>query len=281
MTVTPQMIKELRDRTGIGMTKCKEALEQAQGDLEKAIEQLRKAGMASAVKKEGRATNEGLIGTAESGNTIAIVEGNAETDFVVKNEKFLDFVRNVSEEAAATNPDTLEAFLSQKFSKDNTLTIDEYRAQMVQTIGENIQISRIKTFKKEGDLSIGVYSHLGGKIVVVVEISGSADETDLARDIAMHIAAAAPEYIKPEDIPAEVVEKEKEIALSQIQGKPENIIEKILTGKLNSYYDTVCLNRQGFIKDDSLKIEQLAENRAKETGKPLTITRFTRWSIGQ
>ena len=192
------MIKELRDRTGVGMGKCKEALEEAHGDMELAISNLRKAGMASAVKKEGRTTNEGMIGTAENGQVVALVEINAETDFVVKNERFQQFLKNIAEEIATTRPASLEAFLKQKFSKDNHLTIDEYRATIIQTIGENIQIKRLKIIPKSSDKSIGVYNHLGGKIVTLVEIKGSPSQDALAKDIAMHIAAASPEYLAPE-----------------------------------------------------------------------------------
>lgn len=279
--VTAQMIKELRDRTGIGMGKCKEALEETGGDIEKAIENLRKSGMASAVKKEGRATNEGMIATAVNGNVCAVVEVNAETDFVVRNDRFQEFLNNVAAEVAATNPKSLEEFLKQKYSKDHALTIDEYRATIVQTIGENIQIRRIKTIAKDANHSVGIYSHMGGKILTAVEITGSPSEEQLAKDIAMHIAAAAPEFVSPADVPADILEKEKDIVRHQIQGKPANMIEKIVEGKLNAYYDAVCLNRQKYIRDDSMSIAQLVEKQAKEKGKPLTIASFIRWSVGQ
>ena len=154
------MIKELRDRTGVGMGKCKEALEEAKGDMELAISNLRKAGMASAVKKEGRATNEGMIGTAENNQTIAIVEVNAETDFVVKNDRFKEFLNNIAEEVAKTSPASLEAFLQQKYSKDPSLTIDQYRATIVQTIGENIQIRRFLTLQQNTRAARLGYIHI-------------------------------------------------------------------------------------------------------------------------
>ena len=207
--ITAGMIKELRDRTGVGMGKCKEALEEAHGDIELAISNLRKAGMASAVKKEGRTTNEGLIGVAEAGAVIAVVEVNAETDFVVKNDLFRQFLNNVAAEAATTNPASLEAFLNQKYSKEPSLTIDQYRATIVQAIGENIQIRRLLTIVKSPQKSVGVYSHLGGKIVTVVEITGSSTEEAIAKDIAMHVAAAAPEFLSPEKVPAETIVNEK------------------------------------------------------------------------
>lgn len=279
--VTPAMIKELRERTGVGMGKCKEALDEANGDMELAISNLRKAGIASAVKKEGRTTNEGMIGTAENAKSIAVVEINSETDFVAKNERFKQFLENIAAEIAATNPSNIDAFLGQKYSKDGSMTIDQYRATVIQTIGENIQIKRLITLAKSPSKSLGVYSHLGGKMVTLVEIEGSNSEEALAKDIAMHVAAAHPEYLSPEKVPTEQIQNEKDIAKSQIKGKPENIIDKIVEGKMNSYYDAVCLIRQKYIKDDSKSIQQIVEERAQKIGKPLKVTNFIRWSVGQ
>ncbi len=279
--VTAAMIKELRDRTGVGMGKCKEALEQAQGDMELAIANLRKAGIATAVKKEGRATNEGMIGTAETDQHVALVEINAETDFVVKNDRFQEFLRNIAEEVAATHPASLDSFLQQKYSKDPRLTIDEYRATIIQTIGENVQIKRLKVIPKSVQKSIGVYIHLGGKIVTLVEITGSSAEEAMAKDIAMHIAAAAPEYLTPENVPSSISDHEKEIARSQIKGKPEHIVDKIVEGKMTAYYDQVCLSRQKYIRDDSTTISDLVNKRAKENGKNLMVSDFLRWGVGQ
>lgn len=280
--VTAALIKELRDRTGVGMGKCKEALEESKGDIELAIANLRKAGIASAVKKEGRTTNEGMIGWAENAKTVALVEVNAETDFVVKNDSFQKFVESIAHEIVKTNPADLQAFLNQKFSQDSHgLTIDQFRSTIIQKIGENIQIRRMQTLPKGSDRSIGVYSHLGGKILTVVEISGSAGEEALAKDIAMHVAAAAPEFLAPESVPANIIAHEREIAQSQIKGKPANIIEKIVDGKINAFYDASCLVRQKYIKNDQLTIAELVNQRAKATGKPLKLTNFIRWSVGQ
>lgn len=279
--VTADMIKQLRERTGVGMGKCKEALEEAKGDMELAISNLRKAGIASAVKKEGRATNEGVIAIAQNAKTVALIEVNAETDFVAKNDRFQEFSRNVAEEVAATHPASLEAFKAQKFSKDPALTIEDYRATVVQTIGENIQLRRLQTFAKSSNKSIGVYSHLGGKLVTVVEITGSDKEEALAKDIAMHIAAAQPDYVSEKDVPADVIAQERDIAKSQLKGKPENIMEKIIDGKIEAYYNQVCLNRQEYIKDHSLRIADVVSKQAKATGKPLAVTAFIRWNVGQ
>ncbi|HNA61891.1 MAG TPA: translation elongation factor Ts, partial [Rhabdochlamydiaceae bacterium] len=202
--VTPDMVKELRERTGVGMGKCKEALDQAQGDMEKAIDILRKAGMASAVKKEGRETKEGMIATAESNDAIALVELNAETDFVVQNDRFKQFAHDIAIEVAETKPSSLEAFVAQQYRKDPSLTIDQYRAIVMQSLGENIKLKRLQIFPKSSKISLGIYSHMGGKIVTLVEIDGGAGQEALARDIAMHVAAESPDYLKPEEVPASV-----------------------------------------------------------------------------
>lgn len=281
MAITPAMIKELRDRTGVGMGKCKEALEEAKGDMELAISNLRKAGIASAVKKEGRSTNEGMVAFADNGKTLALVEVNAETDFVVRNDRFQEFLKNIAEEVAATNPQSLEAFKQQQYSKDPALTIEEYRSTIVQAIGENIQIRRLKTFPKASNKSFGIYSHMGGKLVTFVEITGSDKEETLAKDIAMHIAAAAPEYLCESDVPASVIANEREIAKTQMKDKPDHVIDKIIDGKIQAFYDTTCLPRQKYIKNDELSIADLVNKQAKATGAPLKLTGFLRWGVGQ
>lgn len=278
--VTPALIKELRERTGVGMGKCKEALEQANCDMELAITNLRKAGIASAVKKEGRVTNEGLIGSAETPSTVSLVEVNAETDFVVKNDRFLEFLQNIAEEVAKTSPASLEAFLEQKYSKDGQLTIDQYRATIIQTIGENIVIKRILALPKKPDASLGVYSHQGGKLMTVVELEGNNQESVFAKELAMHVAAAAPEFVSPEKVPVETVENEKEIARSQVKGKPDNIVEKIVDGRLKAYFDEACFVCQKYIRDTNKTIAEVVDEHSKTSGKPLKISSFLRWGVG-
>jgi elongation factor Ts len=279
--VTPEMVKELRERTGVGMGKCKEALDQAEGDMEKAIDLLRKSGMASAVKKEGRETKEGMIATAESKDTLALVEINAETDFVVQNERFKQFAHDIALEAATTKPASLEAFLEQKFSKDPSLTIDQYRAIVIQSLGENLKIRRLQLFPKSSSHSLAIYSHMGGKIVTLVELDGSAGQEALARDIAMHIAAESPDYLKPEEVPADVKAREEEIARGQVTGKPQAIMDKIVEGKLKAFYDQSCLLNQKFVKDNSMTITDLVASEGKRLGKPIAIRRFVRWKVGE
>ncbi|MBS3904370.1 MAG: elongation factor Ts [Simkania sp.] len=278
--ITADMIKELRERTNVAMGKCKEALEQSGGDMEKAINFLRKSGMASAVKKEGRETNEGSIGYAEGPKAIALVEANAETDFVTQNEKFKHFLRDLCMEAAETMPTSVEAFLQQPLRKDPEMTIDQYRALTMQSLGENIRVKRLKILPKSDDTSIGIYSHMGGKIVCAVELLGGSGQETLARDIAMHSAAEAPEYLRPEEVPADVRAREEDVARAQIQGKPANIVDKIIEGKLKAFYDQVCLLHQKYIKDPSITITQLLEQESKRLNKKLDIRSFLHWKVG-
>lgn len=278
--VTAEMVKELRDRSGVSMGKCKEALDQAGGDMNKAIDILRKSGMASAVKKEGRETNEGLIGTAESKNAVALVEVNVETDFVSQNEKFKQFLHDIAQAAADSAASSLDALMKEPYSKDKSISLDQYRALVVQSLGENIQVKRLSVLPKSPDLSIGLYSHMGGKIVVAVLLTGGSGQEALARDIAMHVAAESPEYLRPEDVPADIRSKEEEIARSQVQGKPANIIDKIVEGKVKAFCDEVCLLCQKYVKDNTITIAQLLEKESKRLNKQIGINAYHRWKVG-
>lgn len=280
VAITPALVKELRDRTGVGMAKCKEALDQAQGNIEEAISLLRKSGMASAVKKEGRLTKEGMVLSHETNDVVAIVEVDAETDFVVQNEKFRDFCKAIAEEVAKTKPASLEALLQQPYSKDPQITVDQLRSLLIQTIGENIVVRRIALLPKKANQSIGIYSHLGGKLLTAVVLEGAGEEA-LARDVGMHVAAAAPEYLSPEAVPAEIIANEKEIAKVQVQGKPEHIMEKILQGKLNAFFDLSCLTRQKYIRDDTCSVEEFVKKQGASRGKTLKIIQFLRWMAGK
>jgi elongation factor Ts len=279
--ITGEMVKLLRERTGVGMSKCKDALVRAGGSIEKAIEILRKEGLASAVKKEGRETKEGLIAPFETDDTIALVEVNCETDFVAQNSAFKVFLSDISEQAAETKPASLAKFIVQNFSADPSMTIDGYRNLLVQKLGENIQIKKVEIIGKKSNCSYGIYLHMGGKIVTVVEIEGSQSATEIAKEIAMHVAAEAPEYLNKQQVPKEILEKEKEIASSQIKNKPANIVEKIVEGKMNSFYDTVCLVNQKFVKDPSLSVLQYVETAGLKSNQKLFIKRFWYWKVGQ
>jgi elongation factor Ts len=279
--ITVEMIKQLRDRTNVGMDKCKRALEEASGDMEKAIDILRKAGFASAVKKEGRETKEGIIAYAETKEAIAFVELNAETDFVVKNDKFRNFADQIAAQAAREKPASLETFLALRSDQDTSVTIDEFRSLMIQAIGENIRIKRVEIFSKSSKTSLGIYSHMSGKIVTLVELEGDAHHEALAKEIAMHVAAESPDYLKPEDVPADVRAREEEVVREQVKGKPANVIDQIVKGKLQAFYAQACLLNQKYIKDNNLTIQELLDQAAKKSGHSLVLKRFVYWKVGQ
>ncbi|MBS0623327.1 MAG: elongation factor Ts [Verrucomicrobia bacterium] len=279
--VTAELLKQLRERTGVGMGKCKEALTEAKGDIELAIANLRKAGIASAVKKESRETNEGVIAIAENNQYLSLVEINAETDFVVKNEKFQQFAHMIAEEVCRHAPASVEALLKLSCSKDPKLTLDEVRAITIQSLGENIQVKRLKLIAKKPNASLAVYSHSGGKLVTLVEIEGAGSYQDLAKDIAMHVAAESPEYLNTDQIPHDVLEREKDIARAQVKDKPAAIIDKIVEGKLKAFYAQACLIYQPFIKDTSVSVGDLVQNTGKAKGENLKLSYFLRWKVGE
>ena len=279
--ITPDMVKLLRERTGVGMAKCKEALVLGEGDIEKAIDILRKAGMAAGVKKEGRETKEGMILAAEDKAALVIAEANAETDFVAQNDRFKHFLHDCVKQALEGKAKTLDALLLEPYYKDKSITIDQYRNLVIQALGENIQLRRVEVVHKHPNTSYGIYSHLGGKLVVVVELEGALDQDGIAKEIAMHIAAESPDYLKPEEVPAQVIAREEEIARSQAEGKPANMIDKIVAGKVKAFTDQVCLIHQKYVKDNSVTIQQFLEVCGKKIGKPLSIRCFWRWKVGQ
>lgn len=279
--ITADMIKELRERTGVGMGKCKEALVLAEGDMEKAIDILRKAGMAAAVKKEGRETKEGLIVAAEDKHHLILAEANAETDFVVQNDRFKHFLHDCVKQALESKPKSLAEFVQQPYAKDKSITIEQYRNLVIQALGENIQLRRLELIPKHSNSSYGIYSHMGGKLVVIVEVAGASDQEGIAKEIAMHVAAENPEYLKPEEVPATVLSREEEIARSQVEGKPANVVEKIIAGKIKGYMDQFCLVNQKYIKDTSLTVQQFLESCSRKVGTPLTVKCFWRWKVGQ
>ncbi len=274
---TSELVKELRERTGVGMGKCKDALDKARGNMDKAIEILRKEGLASAVKKEGRAATEGLIGCGESKDAISMVEVNSETDFVAQNEQFKEFVAEVAHVAATKKSPSLEKLLQEPSQKDTSLTLDQRRSLVVQKLGENIRVKRVHIIPKSADHSIGTYMHMGGKIVAAVVLAGAAGQEAFAREIAMHTAAADPLYLK--EIPSEVRAKEEEIARSQVVGKPPEIAAKIVQNKVQLFCSEMCLLYQPFIKDPKVTIAQLIEQESKRLGKPLVVEAFYRWKV--
>ena len=274
MAITTALIKELRERTGAGMLDCKKALEENGGDIEKAIDWLREKGIAKAAKKSGRVAAEGLVFAAVSAdrNTGAILEFNSETDFVAKNDEFKTFgekLVQLSLEHDLTSEDELKAFELEGKKVEDNLT------ELIAKIGENMNIRRLKLVSTDG--FIETYIHLGGKIGVLLNVSGEAtpENVEKAKGVAMHVAAMDPKYLNSEQVTADDLEREKEIARHQLQqeGKPENIIEKILEGKMRKFYEENCLVNQKYVRDDSVTIEKFIA--------PSSIISFDRFKVGE
>jgi len=261
------------------MLDCKKALEETGGDMEKAVDFLRTKGLAAAAKKAGRAATEGLVAAviAADGKSGALVEINSETDFVAKTEKFQAFVADVANQVLVAAPADNEALFSQDSVKEPGKSVQATLNEAIAVIGENLQIRRFARFESTG--LTGSYIHAGGKIGVLVDFAGTGDLAPIARDIAMHIAAAAPLYVRREEVAADVLEREKEIyrAKARETGKPENIIEKIIEGQVNKYYGEVCLLEQSFVKDPDKTIQQIL----KSAGADVTVNRFARFVLGE
>ena len=274
MAITTALIKELRERTGAGMLDCKKALEENGGDIEKAIDWLREKGIAKAAKKSGRVAAEGLVFAAVSADRKkgAILEFNSETDFVAKNDEFKNFgekLVQLSLEHDLTSEDELKAFELEGKKVEDNLT------ELIAKIGENMNIRRLKLVSTNG--FIETYIHIGGKIGVLLNVSGEAtpENVEKAKGVAMHVAAMDPKYLNSEQVTADDLEREKEIARHQLQqeGKPENIIEKMLDGKMRKFYEENCLVNQKYVRDDSVTIEKFIA--------PSSIISFDRFKVGE
>ena len=291
MNITANMVKELREMTGAGMMDCKKALAETGGNMDKAIEYLREKGLAAAEKKAGRIAAEGIVDTnvSEDGKVASIVEVNSETDFVAKNDTFKAFVAAVAAQAAKTNASNLEEFLAEKWEQDPTKTVKEALASMIAVIGENMNIRRFENLVAENGF-ITSYIHGGGRIGILVEVETTAvnDEVkEAAKNVAMQIAAMYPKYIKREDVPQDFIDYEKNIIKAQIMNdpanskKPENIIEKMIEGRLNKELKEMCLVDQLYVKDSDMTVGQYLESVSKQVGAPVSIKRFVRYETGE
>lgn len=272
MAITAAMVKELRERTGAGMMECKKALVEAGGDMDTAVEQMRISGLAKADKKSGRIAAEGAIGVAvaDDGKAVAMVEVNCETDFVAKGDEFQGFAQSVAEAVLAGAPADVEAVGALDAGGQ---TIEHIRQEMVSRLGENIQLRRFIRHETT-DGRVGVYKH-GEKIGVVTEVSGDSDS--LPRDIAMHVAASRPVCIGEADVPADLLDKEKQILVAEAaeSGKPDEIVEKMVQGRLRKYLAEITLLGQDYVKDTDMTVEKLL----KENGA--TTQFFTRFEVGE
>ena len=273
--ITASQVKELREKTGAGMMDCKKVLTETNGDEEKAIELLRERGIAKAAKKSDRIAAEGLVDTyiSADGKIGAVVEVNAETDFVAKNDEFKSFVKDIAKQVAEQNPANVEALLEQKSIAEQDKTVKEVLTNKIATIGENMSIRRFERFETSNLLES--YIHGDGKIAVLVEVENGT--TELAKDICMQIAAARPEYLDRDSVPAERLEKEMEILKAQAmnEGKPEAIAEKIVQGRLGKFYSEICLVEQEFVKDSDIKVGKLVADKGAK------IIRFARFEKGE
>ena len=290
MAVTAAMVKELREMTGAGMMDCKKALTATDGDMDKAVEFLREKGLAGATKKAGRIAAEGIVMTKVTADEkkAVVVEVNAETDFVAKNEKFQNYVSDVAEQALNTSAADIDAFLAEKWAKDPSLTVAEALSSQISIIGENMKIRRFAQLAEENGF-VASYIHAGGKIGVLVtfNVEGIDPASDAfqkcGRDIAMQVAALNPVSATREDVPADVAAHEMEIYKAQAaeSGKPEAIQEKIALGRMDKFYKENCLAEQDFVKNPDLTVAQYADECAKEMGGKIAITGFVRFALGE
>jgi elongation factor Ts len=286
--VTAALVKELREKTGVGMMDCKKALVENNGEIEAAVDWLRTKGLSAAEKKAGRVASEGLIGISVEGGTGALVEVNAETDFVARNDDFQAFVQTVADLARASGDD-LEALKAADYPETDR-TVEEELTHMIATIGENMSLRRVQNVTA-GNGALGSYMHNAlipglGKIGVLVALESEADAAafeTLGKQIAMHVAAAKPQAVNRDGLDQAVVERERDVLVEQAResGKPKEIIEKMIEGRMRKYYEEVCLLDQIFVIDGESKIEKVLEDAGKEAGKPVSVSAFGLFILGE
>lgn len=292
MAITAGMVKELREMTGAGMLDCKKALTEADGNMDKAVELLREKGLAASAKKAGRIASEGMVEIylSDDNKVGAIVEVNSETDFVAKNQVFRDYVAAVAKQASETTAADMDAFFAEKWALDPQFTVKEALSQQVAVIGENLNIRRFEKYEKAQAGKLVSYIHGGGRIGVLIELAceNEADElVELGKNIAMQIAALNPKFIAEKDVPADFIAKETEILTVQAKNdpknakKPENIIAKMIEGRLKKELKEFCLVEQPYVKDTDMSVKQYIDSVAKVVGAPIEITRYVRFETGE
>ena len=292
MAISASMVKELREMTGAGMKECKKALTQTDGDMDKAVDYLRENGLAKAEKKAGRIAAEGIVKTNISADkkNASIVEVNSETDFVAKNEKFQAFVEAVAAQAIDTDAADIEAFLNEAWAADTSKTVNEELASMIATIGENMNIRRFEKVSCDNGMVVD-YIHAGGKIGVLIaaETDNTGDAVvECLKNVAMQVAAMNPKYLSSADVSEEYKEKEKEVLLAQAKNdpknanKPDEIIEKMIIGRLNKELKEVCLTEQVYVKAENKEsVAKYVDMVAKENGCNITLKQFVRFETGE
>lgn len=283
--ITAQAVKELRERTGAGMMDCKKALTETNGDMDKAIEVLREKGLAAAAKKAGRVAAEGIVKTyvSEDMKKGAIVEVNCETDFVAANEEFVAFAGKIAEMVANTTATTVEELVAEKYNDEKTVA--EVLTELIAKIGENMTIRRFEKFSLENGV-VQSYIHGGGRIGVMVELAcetASPVLAEVAKDVCMQVAAANPLFLSQAEVDNKALETEKEVYRAQAlnEGKPANIVEKMVTGRIQKYYKEVCLLDQAWVKDGDKSITKYLQEKSNEVGSPITIVRYARFERGE
>lgn len=292
MAITAGMVKELREMTGAGMMDCKKALTEADGSMEKAVELLREKGLAASAKKAGRIASEGMVAVylSDDNKIGAIVEVNSETDFVAKNQVFRDYVAAVAKQASETTAADMDTFFEEKWALDPQFTVKEALSQQVAVIGENLNIRRFEKYEKTQAGKLVSYIHGGGRIGVLIELAceNEAEElVELGKNIAMQIAALNPKFITENDVPADFIAKETEILTVQAKNdpknakKPDNIIEKMIAGRLKKELKEFCLVEQPYVKDTDMTVKQYIDSVAKVVGAPIEITRYVRFETGE
>ncbi|PRS00120.1 elongation factor Ts [Bacillus sp. NMCN6] len=274
MAITAQLVKELRQKTGAGMMDCKKALTETDGDIDKAIDLLREKGIAKAAKKADRIAAEGLTLIKTDGNTGVILEVNSETDFVAKNEGFQSLLNELADHLLAAKPATIEEAHASKM--ENGSTVEEHITSAIAKIGEKITLRRFSVIMKEDNAAFGSYLHMGGRIGVLAVLNGTTDE-ELARDIAMHVAAVNPKYISRDQVSEEEANREREVLTQQAlqEGKPENIVAKMVEGRLNKFFEEICLLDQAFVKNPDEKVKQVV------AAKNASVQTYVRYEVGE
>ena len=274
MAISAKLVKQLRERTGAGMMDCKKALTETDGDIDKAIDYLREKGIAKAAKKADRIAAEGLVHVEVKGNEAAIVEINSETDFVARNEGFQELVKESANQILDTKPESVDALMETKLP--NGQSVDEKMKEAISTIGEKLSIRRFAVKSKSDNDAFGAYLHMGGRIGVLSVVEGSTDE-EAAKDVAMHIAAINPKYVSSEQVSEDEINHEREVLKQQAlnEGKPANIVEKMVEGRLRKYLQEICAVDQNFVKDPDQTVEAFLKSKG---GK---LVDFVRYEVGE
>ncbi|WP_281190717.1 translation elongation factor Ts [Staphylococcus schleiferi] len=274
MAISAKLVKELRERTGAGMMDCKKALEATDGDIDKAIDYLREKGIAKAAKKADRIAAEGITHVEVKGNDAVIVEINSETDFVARNEGFQQLVKEIANQILETKVDSVEAL--NETTLPHGKTVSEHMTEAISTIGEKLSLRRFEIKSKSDSDAFGAYLHMGGRIGVLAVVEGSTDE-EAAKDVAMHIAAINPKYVSSDQVSEEEINHEREVLKQQAlnEGKPENIVEKMVEGRLRKYLQEICAVNQNFVKDPDQTVEQFLKSKGGQ------LVDFVRYEVGE